>query len=116
LAINLVALIIHVVIDIILVSPVLWFSGRILVGGEKAKFTDAIAIVALGTIAGVALGALFNVFLASIVQLVIWLALIKHFFDCGWLKAFVISLVAVISFVIIGVILGLIGFALVGLL
>jgi hypothetical protein len=39
----------------------------------------------------------------------VWLGLIKHFFDCGWLKAFVIALIAVIVFAIIVFILALIG-------
>jgi len=43
--------------------------------------------------------------------LIIWLALVKHFFDCGWLKAFVISILAVIIFVVIVVILTIIGIA-----
>jgi hypothetical protein len=50
------------------------------------------------------------------VLLIIWLALVKHFFDCGWLKALAISIIAVIiAFVIlfiIGLILVAIGFGL----
>jgi hypothetical protein len=38
---------------------------------------------------------------------------VKHFFDCGWLKALVIAIVAIIIFALIAVILGLIGFALI---
>jgi hypothetical protein len=47
---------------------------------------------------------------------IVWLALIKHFFDCGWLKAFAIAVLAVIVFVVIIVILGIIGFGIVTLL
>jgi len=43
---------------------------------------------------------------------IVWLALIKHFFDCGWLKAFVIAIIAVIIFVIIVAILAVLGFGL----
>lgn len=57
------------------------------------------------------LGYFFVGFVASIIQLIIWLALVKHFFDCGWLMALAISIIAVIIFAIIVVILGLIGFA-----
>jgi uncharacterized protein YacL len=53
---------------------------------------------------------LFTGILASLIQLIVWLALIKHFFDCGWLKAFAISIVAVIIFIIIAVVLALLGF------
>jgi hypothetical protein len=34
---------------------------------------------------------------------------VKHFFDCGWLKAFAISLLAVIFFVVIIAILAVVG-------
>ena len=44
-------------------------------------------------------------------MVIIWLWLIKHFFDCGWLKALLIAIVAVIIFIIIAVVLLLIGFA-----
>jgi len=46
---------------------------------------------------------------------IIWLALIKHFFDCGWLMAFAIALVAVIIFVVIVFILALIGISVIAL-
>jgi len=100
-------------LNTILISPVLWLSGRALVGKEKAKFTDAIWIVVLGTIIGMVFGYFFIGFVASIVQLIIWLALVKHFFDCGWLMALAISIIAVIIFIVIAVLLGLLGFALI---
>lgn len=43
----LVNLVIHVVVNIVLLSPVLWISGRLLAGKEKAKFTDAVGIAIL---------------------------------------------------------------------
>ena len=112
-AINLDALVIGIIIRVIVLSPVLWISGRLLVGKEKAKFTDALWIVILGTLIGEVFGALFTGTIASIIVLVIWLALVKHFFDCGWLKALVIAIVAIIIFALIAIILGLIGFALI---
>ncbi|MGD8506454.1 MAG: hypothetical protein PVF15_07310 [Candidatus Bathyarchaeota archaeon] len=100
-AVSLDLLAIQIVINVIILSPVLWLSGRALVGKEKAKFTDAIWIVALGTVIGTLFGAFFFGIIASIIQLIIWLALVKHFFDCGWLKALAISIIAVIIFAII---------------
>jgi predicted lysophospholipase L1 biosynthesis ABC-type transport system permease subunit len=85
-------------------------AGRALVGREKAKFTDAIWIVLIGTLFGAVFSAFFTGIIASVVQLVVWLALVKHFFDCGWLMAFVISIVAVVIFIVIAVLLGLLGF------
>jgi hypothetical protein len=113
LAINLDAVVIHLIINTIIISPVLWLSGRALVGKEKAKFTDAIWIVVLGTVIGMIFGAFFTGFLAVVVQLILLLALVKHFFDCGWLMALAISIVAIIIFVVIAVLLAMIGFALI---
>jgi len=52
LAIDLNALIISIIVNIIILSPVLWLSGRAFVGKEKAKFTDAVATIAVGTVVG----------------------------------------------------------------
>jgi hypothetical protein len=112
-ALDLVGLLINIVISTIIVAPILWLSGRALVGKEKAKFTDAIWIVLLGNLIGIAIGTFIYGWLSAIVMLIVWLALIKHFFDCGWLKAFAIALVAVVVFIIVGVILALIGFAII---
>lgn len=113
-AFNLDALVIGLIVRIILLSPVLWIAGRLLVGSDKAKFTDAIWIVVLGTIIGGLVEALFSGILATIIVLFIWLALVKHFFDSGWLKALAIAIIAVILWIVIAVILLLIGIAIVG--
>lgn len=112
---DLVALLIQIVIGVIVVAPILWIVGRALVGKDKAKFTDAIWIVVLGTIIGAVVGAFVGSILSSIIMFVVWLALIRHFFDCGWLKAFVIAVVAVILFVVIVAILAIIGIGIISL-
>lgn len=112
-AVNLDILAIHVIINIIILSPVLWLSGRAIVGKDKAKFTDAVWIIVLGTVIGTLFGALFSGIIALVIQLILWLALVKHFFDCGWPKALAISIIAIIIFAAIAVVLALIGFALI---
>ena len=109
---DLVALLIQIIVSTIILAPVLWLAGRVLVGGDKAKFFDAIWIVVLGTIIGAIVNAFIGGLVAAIIMFIIWLALIKHFFDCGWLKAFAIAIIAVIIFVIIVAILAVIGFGL----
>jgi hypothetical protein len=105
-------LFIQLVVNIIVLSPVLWISGRLLAGKEKAKGTDALWIVILGTVIQAALGYFITGWIATIIVLVIWLGLVKHFFDCGWLRALVISVVAVLILFVIAVVLGIIGFEL----
>jgi len=107
------SLAVNIIINIIVISPFLWISGRALVGKEKAKFSDAVLTVMLGTILGTLLGVFFHRFMASLVQLILWLALVKHFFDCGWLQALAISILAVIIFALVAITLGLIGFSLI---
>ena len=106
---DLVALLIQIVVGTIIIAPILWLAGRALVGKEKAKFTDAIWIVLLGTVIGAVAGAFIGGLLAAVIMFLIWLALIKHFFDCGWLMAFAIAVIAVIIFIVIAVVLALIG-------
>jgi len=110
LAINLDVLVLQIIVNTVIIGPVLWLSGRALVGKEKAKFTDGLWIAALGTIIGAIFGYFFTGIIAAIIMLIIWLGLIKRFFDCGWGKALLIAIVAVIIFIIIGVVLAVLGF------
>jgi hypothetical protein len=114
-AINLDTLIIQLIVNIIILSPVLWISGRLLAGKDKAKFTDAVWIVVLGTLIGGAFQYFFSGVIASLIVLFIWLALVKHFFDTGWLRALAIAIVAILIWVVIAVIIGIIvGIAIIG--
>jgi hypothetical protein len=110
--IDLVALLIQVIVGTVILAPVLWLAGRALVGKEKARFLDAVWIVLLGTVIGAVVGALVSGLVAAVIMLIVWLALIKYFFDCGWLMAFAIAIIAVIIFVVIVAILALIGIGL----
>jgi hypothetical protein len=112
---DLIALLIQIVVGIIFIAPILWLVGRALVGGQKAKFTDAIWIVVLGTIIGAVVGVFVGSLISAIIMFVVWLALIKHFFDCGWLKAFVIAVLAVIIFIVIVAVLAIIGIGILAL-
>jgi len=109
---DLTALLIQIVVGTVVLAPVLWLAGRGLVGKEKAKFLDAVWIILLGTILGAVVGPIINSLVAAIIMFIVWLALIKHFFDCGWLMAFAIAVIAVIIFVVIVAILALIGIGL----
>ena len=101
--------VINIIIGTIILAPILWFVGKSLVGREKAKFTDALWIMFLGQVIGsllsIAFGSWVTGFTANIIgliiQLIVWLGLIKHFFDTGWGKAFIIALIAIIIAAII---------------
>lgn len=106
-------LIVNIILNLIFVAPFLWIAGRLLAGKNKAKFTDALWIVTLGTVVFFFINlfladyitGFFATILGYIIMLIIWLALVKHFFDCGWLKALAISIIAVIiAFIILFII------------
>ncbi len=105
----LINLVIHVVINAILLTGVLWISGRLLVGKEKAKFTDALWIAILGTVIADVLNIFIVGIIAALIVLFVWIALIKHFFDCGWLKALAIGIIAILMLIVIALILAAIG-------
>jgi hypothetical protein len=111
-----VALLIQIVVGVIILAPILWLAGRALAGKDKAKFTDAIWIVVLGTVIGAIVGAFVGGLIAALIMFIIWLLLIKHFFDCGWLKALAIAIIAVIIFMVIVFVLTLLGIGLLFLL
>lgn len=111
--------IIQLIISTIILAPVLWIAGRSLVGKKKAKFTDAIWIVILGIILRAIIGKLPlpNVlWLATIIVIIVWLLLIKHFFDTGWIKAIIIAILSMIILMIIVAILALFGIAVISAL
>ena len=110
-AFDLVSVIISVVVGVIVTAPVLWLAGRLLVGSSRAKFTDAIMIVVLGNIAGAVIGAIVGGFIGALVQIIVFLFLIKHFYECSWLKALAVAVVTVVIFAVIAIILGVLGFA-----
>jgi hypothetical protein len=112
---DIVGLLISIVVAIIIVAPILWLVGRALVGKQKAKFTDAIWIVVLGVVIGAIVGVFVGGLIAAVVMFIIWLALVKHFFDCGWLMAFAIAILVVVVFVVILAVLALVGIAVIGL-
>jgi hypothetical protein len=109
---DLVGILVNVIVGTIIVAPFLWLAGRWLVGKETAKFFDAVWIILLGTIINAVISTFLPGLFAAIILFIIWLALIKNFFDCGWLMAFIIALVAVVIIIVVSTILGLIGFAL----
>ena len=105
-----VALLTQIVVSIVLIAPVLWLAGRWLAGKEKARLTDAIWIVVLGVLIGSVLVYYISswaAWLVSLIMIILWLGLIKHFFDCGWIKAFVIAIIGYVIYIVVWAILDL---------
>jgi len=113
--VNVVAVIVEIIVGVIILAPVLWLVGRAMVG-KTASLVHAVWIVVLGVIINTALGALIQGLLGLLITLVIWIALIRHFFKTSWSKAAIVGIVAIVVLAIIAVVLALIGFgAIIGL-
>jgi uncharacterized membrane protein YvlD (DUF360 family) len=105
------SLIIQIIAAAVVLAPVLWIVGKWLAGKDKAKFTDALWIAVLGVLIGVGVGAVlpwWGALLGTLIMIVVWLFLIKHFFDCGWLKAILIAIIAGIIYWIVSLIISVI--------
>jgi hypothetical protein len=102
------SLVVQIVVAAVILAPVLWIVGKWFVGKDKAKFTDALWIGVLGVLIGAVTGFLltgWGVMLGTLIMIVVWVALVKHFFDCGWLKGFVIAIIAGIMYWVITILL-----------
>ncbi|KON29411.1 hypothetical protein AC482_06540 [miscellaneous Crenarchaeota group-15 archaeon DG-45] len=102
-AINIDAFVIQVIVSTIIGAPVIWLAGRALVGERKAKLSDAIWIVVLGNVVGAVAGAMISGLFGAIIQIALWLGLIRHFFDCRWGRAFLIAVLTTSIFIAIGI-------------
>ncbi|MGQ9543854.1 MAG: hypothetical protein ACUVTM_07215 [Candidatus Bathyarchaeia archaeon] len=108
---SLAGILIQVIVGVIVVSPILWIVGRVMVGGRKARFSDAVWIVILGIIINTFIGAYLHGVIGFIVTLIVWLALTKHFFDTGWGTAILIAIVAIIILGVVVLVLAFLGIA-----
>ena len=104
-------IIIQIIAGVIVTAPALWYAGKWRVGGEKAKFTDAVWITAAGVVLNSIIGAVLGTGLGSIVQLIAYLYLVKTYFDTDYVNAAIISFVSVLIMVAVGVVLGILGIA-----
>ena len=108
---NVVGLLAGIVVGSIVTAPFLWLVGKWIVGGEKAKFTDAVWIGILGAVVNVVIGSVVGGSLGSLAQLVAYLYLVKTYYETGWGNAVIISVLAVIImaavFILLGMILGI---------
>ncbi len=108
---NIVGLLIQIVIGMIVSAPALWVVGKWRVGSEKAKFTDALWISALGTIVNVVIGSLNGGGIGSIIQFVIYLYLIKKYYETDWINSLIISIVATVLVLAVFTVLAILGIA-----
>ena len=106
----LVGQLLNFVLGLIILTIVFYIAGRAVVGKKRALFSDALVISLLGTIVAnmVSLFMPNAPLIGLILSLVIWLLLIKYYYETGWLGALAVAILAVIIYVAIWFILFLI--------
>jgi hypothetical protein len=99
--------VIFFIINLVVMTIVFYVAGAIVVGKRRALFSDALVISLLGTVVGNICSLFFPV-IGWILSLIVWLLLIRRYYETGWLGALAVSILAVIIYVVVWVILALI--------
>lgn len=99
--------IISFIINLIVMTIVFYIAGVIVVGKRRALFSDAFVISLLGTIVGNICILFFPTLVGLILSLIVWLLLIRHYYETGWLGALAVAVLAVIIYIVILFILAL---------
>ena len=84
---------------------VFYAAGAIVVGKRRALFSDAFVISLLGTVVSNICSLFFPPVIGLILSLIVWLLLIKRYYETGWLGALAVSILAVIIYMMVWVIL-----------
>jgi len=96
------------IMNLIIMTIIFYVAGVIVVGKRRALFSDAFVISLLGTVVGNICLLFFPTIIGLFLALLVWLLLIRHYYETGWLGALAVAILAVIIFVVVLLILGLI--------
>ena len=105
LQVDLIFAVISFIINLIIMTVVFYVAGVIVVGKRRALFSDALVISLLGTVVGNICLLFFPPLIGLILSFLIWLLLIRHYYETGWFGALAVAFLAVITYVVVLVIL-----------
>lgn len=88
------------IVNLIVMTGVFYVAGVMVVGKKRALLSDAFVISLLGTILGT-ICTLFIPLIGAIVSFIVWLLLIRHYYETGWLGALAVAILAVIIYLVI---------------
>ena len=97
-------------VGLFVLTFVFYIAGIIVVGRKRALFSDAFVIALLGTIIGSIISFLLPLFpfVGLIFSLLVWLVLIRYYYETGWLGAMAVGILAIIIEIVVMVILAII--------
>jgi len=88
------------IVNLIVMTGVFYVAGVIVVGKKRALLSDAFVISLLGTILG-SICTLFIPLIGVILSFIVWLLLIRHYYETGWLGALAVAILAVIIYIVV---------------
>ena len=89
------------IMNLIIMTIVFYVAGVIVVGKRRALLSDAFVISLLGTVVGNICLLFFPTIIGLLLSLLVWLLLIRHYYETGWLGALAVAILAVIIFVVV---------------
>lgn len=82
-------------------TAVFYIAGILVVGKERALLSDAFVISLLGSAVTSICSIFFSPLIGLILSLIIWLLLIRHYYETGFLGALAVAILAVIVFIVV---------------
>jgi len=102
---GLVEQLLNFILGLVILTIIFYIAGRIVVGKKRALFSDAFVISLLGTIVmSICLSFFKTPLVGAVLSLIIWLLLVKHYYETGWLGAIAVGIMALIVSIVILVI------------
>lgn len=98
--VNLGLLLTHFILSTGTISFVFWFLGRTIFRMGKIRFIDALLAAVIGSLCGVILGAFVGGVTYSTIQMMVWVLLVKYFFDYKWEQAAVFALLVLLILIV----------------
>ena len=88
--------------SLLILAGVLYLAGLVVVGRKRTLLGEAAVISLLGTV----LSVVFFMFvpyslIALLLSIIVWLLLIKRFYETGWFGAIVVGILALVVFLVI---------------
>ena len=92
-------------INLVVMTIVFYLAGIIVVGKRRAVLTDAFVISLLGTIVSSICSLFLPPMIGLILSLLVWLLLIRRYYETRWIGALAVAVLAVIIYVVVWIIL-----------
>jgi len=96
--------VIAIIVNMIILTVVFYLAGAIVVGKRRALLSDAFVIALLGTAVSGICNYFFSPFVGAVLSLLVWLLLIRHYYETGWLGALAVGILAVIIAVVMSIV------------